>query len=501
MLNRPAANHPAADTVFPETSIVSKEDELRQIQWFSKMDISPVPERYRYEFVLAMMRQNFERMVIGSKFGAVIIGLLIIVIDVLQIPQISPVLLSSGIIIHALLFVALCCGYFVGRRLIARGSTTPMWKFFAWGTIFRSLYTIIAYWLFYHLGTIQDGIASGYAVFVGLITAGLYADVYYTIVLAVLNAGVYTWVVLSTQTTLLTIVDDLFCGYAVLAIAAFSSSILYQSFRKEFAAAKEMEEERRKTQELNAQLAGANEEISRQMEILNDQARSIEIANTALQEQSLELERERDAADALLHNILPRPIAHRLKTGETTIAERFESVSVLFADIVGFTQIAASRTPSDVVVLLNRIFSAFDIFSEQYNLEKIKTIGDAYMIVGGVPKPRHDHCEAVARMALEMLSTIELLNQTLDIHLSVRIGVHTGAVVAGVIGQKKFSYDLWGDTVNIASRMESSGEGGKIHCSDAVYTLLKDKFAFEERGETAIKGKGTMQTWFLLGER
>jgi ligand-binding sensor domain-containing protein/class 3 adenylate cyclase len=244
-------------------------------------------------------------------------------------------------------------------------------------------------------------------------------------------------------------------------------------------------------------LQSANEEIQRQIELLDEQTRETEMANSALQEKNLEIEDERKKTDALLLNVLPPTIAARLKAGESTIAEHFDNVTVLFADIVGFTELAAAQPAKEVVAILNTVFSAFDIFSERYNLEKIKTIGDAYMIVGGVPKPLENHAESVADMALEILQTLEILRYTMHIDLQVRIGINTGSVVAGIIGQKKFSYDLWGDTVNTASRMESHGETGKIHCTEAVYALLKDSFAFEERGETDIKGKGVMKTYFL----
>jgi class 3 adenylate cyclase/ligand-binding sensor domain-containing protein len=256
--------------------------------------------------------------------------------------------------------------------------------------------------------------------------------------------------------------------------------------------------------ERNAQLSGANEEIQRQLSLLDEQTRAIELANTELQDKNMEIERAREQSDALLLNVLPVPIAERLKAGEQNIADCFDDVTVLFADIVGFTQLATRQSAGELVQLLNRVFSAFDIFSEQYGLEKIKTIGDAYMIVGGVPQPSpdpHHHVVAVARMALEMLQTVELLSKTTSHPLAIRIGVQTGTVVAGVIGQKKFAYDLWGDAVNTASRMESHGVSGKIHVTEEVYLALRDEFVFEERGEVDIKGKGVMRTWFLIGAR
>jgi ligand-binding sensor domain-containing protein/class 3 adenylate cyclase len=250
--------------------------------------------------------------------------------------------------------------------------------------------------------------------------------------------------------------------------------------------------------ERNDQLHNANEEIQRQITVLDEQTREIEVANAALQEKNLELEDARQQSDALLLNVLPKTIADRLKAGEQTIADCFDDVTVLFADIVGFTVLSSQREPFEIVQLLNRIFSAFDMFSEQYGLEKIKTIGDAYMIVGGLPEPREDHAEAVASMAIEMQQTVELLATTMNLPLHIRIGIHTGQAVAGVIGQKKFSYDLWGDTVNTASRLESHGVAGKIHITEQVAERLGGKFVVEERGEIDIKGKGTMRTFFLV---
>ncbi len=253
--------------------------------------------------------------------------------------------------------------------------------------------------------------------------------------------------------------------------------------------------------ESNERLHGANEEIQRQIALLDEQTREIEIANASLQEKNLELEEERSTSEGLILNVLPPLIAKRLRAGEQNIADGFDSVTVLFADIVGFTELATKQSPHEVVDILNTVFSAFDIFSERYLLEKIKTIGDAYMIVGGVPEPIDDHIGAIADMALEMLQTLEILRFTLQIPLEVRIGVHTGPVVAGIIGQKKFSYDLWGDTVNTASRMESHGESGKIHCTREIFLALKDRYDFEAPRYLEVKGKGVMETYFLTGKK
>lgn len=213
------------------------------------------------------------------------------------------------------------------------------------------------------------------------------------------------------------------------------------------------------------------------------------------------LHHQQKQTEGLLLNILPEAIANRLKQQPGTIAEDFADVTVLFADIVGFTEIASSLSAIQLVKLLNHIFSDFDRLSEQYNLEKIKTIGDAYMVVGGLPQRRFDHAQAIAQMALDMQSAIAQFNAENQQNFSIRIGIHSGSVVAGVIGIKKLTYDLWGDTVNIASRMESQGFTNKIQVSQTTYQLLRDDFLFEKRGEIEVKGKGKMTTYLLIGRK
>lgn len=210
-----------------------------------------------------------------------------------------------------------------------------------------------------------------------------------------------------------------------------------------------------------------------------------------------ELTSERDKSNKLLLNILPGPIADRLKESSTAIADHFNSVTVLFADIVGFTQLASQLAPQELVACLNQIFSQLDMLAEKYGLEKIKTIGDAYMAVAGLPNPRSDHAIAAAHMALEMQTVIQTISQTTGYPLAMRIGLHSGPVVAGVIGIKKFTYDLWGNTVNVASRMESHGQSGQIQVSDTTHTHLQEHFELVERGRVAIKGKGDMRTFWL----
>jgi len=216
-------------------------------------------------------------------------------------------------------------------------------------------------------------------------------------------------------------------------------------------------------------------------------------------ETALQLEQEQ--TERLLLNILPQPIAKRLKDREHSIADYFAEVTVMFADIVGFTELSSRVSPTEVVEILNDIFSEFDRLAETHNLEKIKTIGDAYMVVAGLPKPQSNHAIMIAEMALDMQAAIALFNQETGNSLSMRIGINTGDVVAGVIGTKKFTYDLWGDTVNIASRMESHGLPGKIQVTETTYQCLRDRYLFEQRGCIPIKGKGEMLTYFLTGRR
>ena len=209
------------------------------------------------------------------------------------------------------------------------------------------------------------------------------------------------------------------------------------------------------------------------------------------------LKKEKRKTDGLLLNILPEAIVDRLKHEPGVIADKFEKATILFADLVNFTQISTTMPATKLVYLLNEIFSTFDKLSDKHGLEKIKTIGDAYMVAAGIPIERPDHAEAIAEMALDMLVTIKKLNVKLDAKFDLRIGINSGPVVAGVIGTKKFIYDLWGNAVNTASRMESHGIPGRIQVSHYTYDLLHDKYEFEDRGEIEIKGKGQMRTYLL----
>ena len=217
--------------------------------------------------------------------------------------------------------------------------------------------------------------------------------------------------------------------------------------------------------------------------------------------QIVALNHERQRSEELLLNVLPKAIADRLKGSSSAIADGFAEVSVLFADIVGFTKMSERIPPAALVERLNSVFSSFDDLADKLRLEKIKTIGDAYMVAGGLNLERHDHAEALAEMAMAMQRRVAEFSLHFGEALNLRIGIHTGPAVAGVIGKKKFIYDVWGDTVNTASRMESHGEPGTIQVTEAVQQRLAGKYDFTYRGEIDVKGKGRMRTWYLTGRR
>jgi guanylate cyclase len=208
-----------------------------------------------------------------------------------------------------------------------------------------------------------------------------------------------------------------------------------------------------------------------------------------------------EQAESLLLNILPGSIAQRLKTHPSTIADQFSAASVLFADVVDFTPRSEHLAPAEVVGMLDRLFSHFDTLADRYGLEKIKTIGDCYMVASGVPSPRPDHARALALLALDMVDATRSSEGVGDLGLELRIGINSGPVVAGVIGRKRFLYDLWGDAVNTASRMESQGTPDRIQITSATHELIKDEFVCEPRGTVSVKGKGDMETWYLVGRR
>jgi len=237
------------------------------------------------------------------------------------------------------------------------------------------------------------------------------------------------------------------------------------------------------------------------VESTRDSVTELVASNESLEESRRELEREKQISESLLLNVLPAVIAERLRNGETTIADEFPDVSVMFADLVNFTPLSERLGPFELVKLLNEIFETFDQRLDAYGLEKIKTIGDCYMVVGGVPIPQADHAQRLGDFALAIRDDFEKLARDRDLDIQIRIGLHSGTAIAGVVGTKKFAYDLWGDVVNVASRIESTGSPGRIHVSDGFMVRLKDSFRFEPRGEVELKGKGRMETYFLEGRR
>lgn len=249
-----------------------------------------------------------------------------------------------------------------------------------------------------------------------------------------------------------------------------------------------------KVQILQEKLEVRNDELQQTITALQKTQAALEVSEAHLRE-------SQERSERLLLNILPAPIAERLKQDTSAIAEQFDEVTILFGDIVGFTPLSTRIKPAELVNLLNEIFSTFDELTEKQGLEKIKTIGDAYMVVGGLPIAKPDHAESIAQMALDMQIAIAQFQAKYSEDLQIRIGINTGSVVAGVIGMKKFIYDLWGDAVNVASRMESSGLAGKIQVTETTYERLKERYEFEKRGQVDVKGKGEMTTYWLVGKK
>lgn len=249
-----------------------------------------------------------------------------------------------------------------------------------------------------------------------------------------------------------------------------------------------------KVQSLQEKLEARNDELQQTITALQKTQAALEVSEAHLRE-------SQERSERLLLNILPSPIAERLKQDTSAIAEQFDEVTILFGDIVGFTPLSTRIKPAKLVNLLNEIFSTFDELTEKHGLEKIKTIGDAYMVVGGLPIAKQDHAESIAQMALDMQIAIAQFQAKYNEQLQIRIGINTGSVVAGVIGMKKFIYDLWGDAVNVASRMESSGLPDKIQVTEATYERLKEQYEFEKRGQIAVKGKGEITSYWLVGNK
>jgi class 3 adenylate cyclase len=246
-------------------------------------------------------------------------------------------------------------------------------------------------------------------------------------------------------------------------------------------------------------ISGLTLAIRRLRENAKELERRVRERTAQLEETNVELLKEQEKSERLLLNILPESIAAKLKDGQSSIAEGFAEVTILFADIVDFTVLSSQISPEEVLELLNEIFSAFDDLTEKYGLEKIKTIGDAYMVVGGLPNRSTNHAESIAEMALDMQEELVKFNIHHNAEMNIRIGINTGPAIAGVIGTKKFIYDLWGDAVNTAARMESHGLPGAIQVTQSTYNILRNKYLFEDRGIIHVKGKGDMNTYLLAG--
>jgi len=244
---------------------------------------------------------------------------------------------------------------------------------------------------------------------------------------------------------------------------------------------------------------GANDFLNKPVDIQDVTLRVGNAVYTKHLHDQLQIEKEK--SEQLLLNILPKPIAERMQKGETNIADSFPDVTVLLADLVGFTTLSAHVGPEQIVQLLNEIFSAFDLLTEKHGLEKIKTIGDAYLVAGGISFPRTDHAEASAKLAMHMQEEIKRLNHQYDLSVRLRIGICTGPVVAGVIGRKRFAYDLWGETVNLACRLESTGEAGKIQIAESTYERLKHKYPFEPKHSIDVKGHDQLSAYWLPQSR
>jgi len=237
------------------------------------------------------------------------------------------------------------------------------------------------------------------------------------------------------------------------------------------------------------------------LRLLEQSRRRVFHQDLVIAEQSAALAHEKEQSDRLLLNVLPEGISARLRQGELTIADKYPAVSVLFADIVGFTPLAARLSPAEVIELLSSLFASFDELVGERGLEKIKTIGDAYMVAAGLPEPMADHAERAVDLGLAMIDAASRVGPVSRDGCVLRIGVHSGPVVAGVIGRRKFAFDVWGDTVNVASRLESQGLPGRVHISRATWLLVRDRFEAEPRGPLRLRGLGAIQTYAVTGRR
>lgn len=479
--------------------------------------IETISEEYRLAFMREVLWIISKRMRLLLFFSNPSFFFLIYVVNIRNSLMLTEAENSLVFKMHVILLLvnALALGLLSYRR--AKTAEAIRWNHF---TIFSVVYvTLILSAIFFIVTVIK---ANGHPIFIFLAVLALSTSFLLPPRVLIFTHVVFVGSLWTFMITFALPIDDpRFTSEAMIASLGISMLLVasgiahFKTTVEAFRQRTTVEKERNIIVGLHLETEAMNQELLSRQEILEQQAAEIEITSTALHEKNLIIEedrallaRERERSERLLLSVLPAPIAERMKAGETRIAEHFSGVTVLFADIVGFTKLSANVNAQQLVELLDNIFSALDALAREHGLEKIKTIGDAYMVVSGVPLPTDDHSERVARFALALHSTLEavrkswvLAGKELGAHpVQMRIGIHTGEAVAGVIGTSKFSYDLWGDTVNTASRMESHGEAGKIHVSEEVYVALQEKFIFEERGEIEVKGKGRMRTWFLVGE-
>ncbi len=478
---------------------------IARIQKFIRSDIEIVPPELRAEFRKEMSHINIRRMSLIAGVLAFANIIFLITIDVLNLLHLPVKARIIAFVLHAsMLGVALGILWLSTRF---RGLNVDEMEPFHYqlGLLLPTGLLVFPTILLYQIALNNSNPTGPYCAVIILWGAGLMAEFRFAVRVILANNAIFyaSMVYLGSQMPINYGIESFLSTELTTIGVLLGMSLSFRKNAESFVQRKHLELERNRIADLNDEIAAAYEEA--------------EALNNTLTNTLRTLEHEQETSERLLLNVLPQSIAERMKSGETTIAEHFTSVTVLFADIVGFTKLSSSMSPAELVELLDRLFTAFDALANKHGIEKIKTIGDAYMAVCGVPEASAQHVERVLSFAHDIQHVMAQFREQEDFDIQVRIGVHTGEVVAGIIGKKKFSYDLWGDTVNIASRMESHGEAGKIHISPEVYDALRNHqsfgngrvsgdishlsitsgFIFEERGEIEIKGKGKMPTWFV----
>ncbi|MCU0426045.1 MAG: adenylate/guanylate cyclase domain-containing protein [Candidatus Kapabacteria bacterium] len=466
---------------------------IQRIRTVINADSEIIPPELRSEFRREISFTNISRMKLVGLVVFAANAVFIIAIDSLNLLNLEPTPRLIAFFLHLTLCIAGLIPVYLNRRYKSL-SVQAMEPFHYYLSTFMPTAFLVFPTILLYVIALNGGNPVGpYCAVLTLWGAGLMLNFQYAVRVVLSNNLLFlaTMWYASTQTSINFGLEGFLSAELLTIALLIGMSLNFRKNAQEFVQRKQIEFDRNRIAMLNEEIAAAYEEA--------------EALNNNLTTTLRALENEQRTSERLLLNVLPEPIANRMKAGETSIAEHFEKVTVLFADIVGFTKLSASMNPEELVSLLDRMFSAFDALAEKHGIEKIKTIGDAYMAVCGVPLSADRHVEKIANFAFDMLTTLEVFNSETQNILNIRIGIHTGEVVAGVIGKHKFSYDLWGDTVNTASRMEFHGEPGKIHISEDVYrilqptsaALLHPEFYFSPPQEIAVKGKGTMTTYFL----